>query len=140
MTPDRLAEWMADQWGLRPAPLQIPHCPRVVAGKRCLMNTRLRCVCQDYGHRLFDHGRLWHLPAKIRGRGEHVLSGEPYDFNWEDREAFQRETDATGLGVRLFVMHPDLSFWYPPHTRLLILVRDDTWLLPIQARWLDEAQ
>jgi hypothetical protein len=125
----RLALWLNQTFGLIPSKLAVPHCPRVVAGKRCFVGMRSTCICEQYYPRLFDHGALWRLPRAIRGRAEYVLTGEPYDFNWDDVDDFNRERDSTDLDVRLIVT--TRSFWYPPSTALILCLRADTWLLPM---------
>jgi hypothetical protein len=106
----RAAEWH----GLRPS--KATACPRVVAGKRCLVgNTRDElCVCQRH-QRLLDHSRMW-LDDKRRN----VLTGEPYDVDLADLVDLHAELAALGLEVTVAGRSP----WNPGETFLLLIRAD----------------
>ncbi|MBN6051311.1 hypothetical protein JYK22_05145, partial [Nonomuraea sp. RK-328] len=103
----------AEYFGLRPSKASV--CPRVVAGKRCLIDSRGKCVCQDH-YRVLDHGRMW-----LDENGHHVLTGEPYNTWGEEMTAFVAAMDELGLHVHL----SGRSLWYPGYTLLVRVTRKD---------------
>lgn len=104
----------AESHGLRPTGART--CPRVVAGKRCLIASRGTCVCHTHYH-VLDHRRIW-----LDRDGRYVLTGEPYDASREELAAF---TEAMGdLGLQVTVKSAAESFWNPGST-LLILVTNE---------------
>lgn len=105
-------ERAAEYFGLRPSTAAI--CPRVAAGKRCLMDTRQECVCRDH-RRLLDHGRMW-----LAENGQHVLTGEPYDTWGEEIAEFITALAALGLKVSI----SGRSLWNPGSCLLLRITRE----------------
>lgn len=101
-----------------------PCCPRVVAGKRCLVlhgsapgpgaPPRRRCACEArHGRRALDHGRLW-----VTEDGERVLTGEPYGpLDGETLRRFVADCHDLGLGVQVSPRSP----WNPGSTLLLVV-------------------
>lgn len=102
----------SDFYGLRPSTAAI--CPRVVTGKRCLMDRRSECVCRDH-RRMLDHGRMW-----LDENGQHVLTGEPYDTWGEELVAFIGAMAELGLKVNL----TGRALWFPGHTLLIRVSRE----------------
>lgn len=107
---------MRTRYQLRVSHAQI--CPRSAAGKRCLAFHSMSrpCLCQRY-HHLLDHGRAW-----LTVRGQHVVSGEPYDLDAEDFQEFARELRDLDLIVTVEPFSP----WNPGHSRLLLVRRPGT--------------
>lgn len=106
-------ERAAEYFGLRPSTAAI--CPRVVVGKRCLMDSRSECVCRDH-HRILDHGRMW-----LDENGHHVLTGEPYETWGEEITAFI--TAMTEMGLHVYLT--GRSLWNPGASLLIRVTRKD---------------
>lgn len=105
----------AENYGLRPSRAHV--CPRVVAGKRCLSYHEEPCLCQKH-HSLLDHGRVW-----LDRQGRRVVTGEPYHVAKAD--LVDLAADMATLGLRVTVKPQSESFWYPGHTHLIFITRDD---------------
>jgi hypothetical protein len=68
---------------------------------------------------LFDHGRTWIDPT-----GQHVVTGEPYDYGDGDANAgrvAELVADAAREGVFVTVEISSDSPWYPGRTTLVIV-------------------
>lgn len=111
----RAGEW----FDLRPS--SAPACPRVVAGKRCLLGNdpRRPCICERYDYPLWDHPRMW-----LDRAGRHVLTLEPYNTYGADIAALLRDLADLGLCVDLSGSSP----WNPGErgTFLVLIRRDET--------------
>lgn len=89
------------------------ECPRVVAGKRCLI---VNCLCQYGGavSHLLDHKGIW-----LDRNRCHVFTAEPYtnSLDLDLLEEFRGEAKELGLDVRLSAASP----WFPTQTVLLLV-------------------
>jgi hypothetical protein len=100
--------------GLRPHPRHHHYpCPRIAAGKHCL---GARCVCERHHLGILDHCRGWK-----DSRGRTVITAEPYGFS--AAELADLIVSLYPLGVRVHVCLD--SLWYPGHTALLVMSRED---------------
>lgn len=111
----RASEW----YGLYPTKTTAKLCPRIVAGLRCQRYSKGHeqhstdpCVCLKYYSTLLDHARLW-----SDGKGNRVLTGEPYGLYAPSLKEFI--LDMTSLGLRVsFAPH---SIWNPGRARMIII-------------------
>ncbi|MGI8578526.1 MAG: hypothetical protein ACR2KG_11595 [Nocardioidaceae bacterium] len=86
-------------------PSNATPCPRVTAGRRCLLgNPSTACVCAEHRH-LLDHARQWHDHD-----GRRVLTCEPYDVAVEELAAFGVGMAPLGLIVTPW---PGPGMWHP---------------------------
>ncbi len=104
----RFREW----FGWRPSGA-LP-CPRIAAGKHCLVGTRTPglCTCCKYTHGLLDHARVW-----LDGDGGHVYTAEPYDF--DGAEFAELAAECAGLGLDVCVT--GTSPYFPGRTTLIVI-------------------
>jgi len=109
---------MAKFFGLRPHPknLTVSRCPRIVAGKRCLLGFGKwgfqSCICRRYASHLWDHTNLWRDKFN-----RNVLTVEPYGINAEELAPLISDVAALGLEVDIEGYSP----WFPGHTVLIVI-------------------
>jgi hypothetical protein len=117
-------EWerrMLKYYGLRPKDPKLARCPRIVAGKRCLLGNpgpagSLRtCICHSTFHSLTDHRGMWRDAL-----GRTVLTWEPYGIYGADFTAVVGPILALGLEILIESYSP----YYPGHT-VLVIIRQD---------------
>ena len=111
---DEHAARMRDWYGFT---AMAGDCPMRVAGERChAYRSPTPCICETHFH-ILDHARVWRS-----GRGDIVLTAEPYGFSGDDFAALERDLDDLGLVAWVSAKSP----WYPGRTALIVIHRAES--------------